>query len=112
DCDRRIGPSAFTLEFSGTFAGIIIDGPQSGADIQVKLARDGNAVQGSYLRAGLCGTISGDIENGQLKFAWSWGGNSGRGLATQTAETLTGTSGFREQADGGGKFVLFRKQLR
>src|SRR5262249_16208135 len=44
-CDRTLGPAAPDLEFSGVFAGVIVDGAQSGAEVQLKLVRNGDLVR-------------------------------------------------------------------
>jgi hypothetical protein len=110
DCDRTLGPTVPKIDFSGVFAGIVMDNQQSGADVQLKLVRNGNAVQGSYLRAEICGSITGEVTGNRLTFSWRWAGSSGRGIAAQTADGLSGTSGLRDEVEGGGTFLLFQKQ--
>src|SRR5258707_11217165 len=56
NCDRTLGPATPGVDFSGVFEGSIVDGGQSSAAAQVKFIRNGNAVQGSYLRGEICGT--------------------------------------------------------
>ena len=106
NCDRTLGPTAPGLNFSGVFEGTVFDGGQSGVAAQVKLVRNGDAVQGSYLRGEICGSISGKVTSNRLEFSWKWAGNSGHGIASQTADRLSGTSGFGDDARGGGTFVL------
>jgi hypothetical protein len=110
-CDGSLGPVVQGLDYSGVFAGIVVDGGQGGgADVQLKLVRDRNAVRGSYLRAGICGSVSGEVTDNRLIFNWNWAGNSGRGTATQVGEGLSGGSGLRDAVEGAGTFVLFRKK--
>jgi hypothetical protein len=109
-CDRTLGPAAPDLEFSGVFAGVIVDGAQSGAEVQLKLVRNGNLVRGSYLRAEICGAVSGQVTGNRLFLKWEWAGNSGRAVATQSGDSLSGTSGLRDEVEGGGTFVLFRRR--
>jgi hypothetical protein len=71
--------------------------------------RKGDAVQGSYLRGEICGSVSGKMTGNRLEFSWNWAGNSGHGIASQTADRLSGTSGFGEDAKGAGTFVLIQR---
>ena len=109
NCDRTLGPTAPGLDFSGVFEGTVFDGGGSAA-AQVKLVRIGDAVRGSYLRGEICGTVSGKVTGNRLEFSWNWAGNSGHGIASQTADRLSGTSGFRDDTKGGGTFVLVQRQ--
>jgi TIR domain len=108
-CDKTISQSEPTLNYSGIFAGILED-RDGRAEVQLRLARNGDTVQGSYFRAGLCGSVYGEVVGTSLLFNWSWAGSSGRGIANQAGETLNGSSGFKEQTQGGGTFVLIRRK--
>ena len=110
NCDRTLGPTAPGLNFSGVFEGTVFDGGQSGVPAEVKLVRNGDVVQGSYFRGEICGSVSGNVISNRLEFSWKWAGNSGRGIASQTADRLSGTSGFGDDARGGGTFVLFQRR--
>ena len=109
-CDKSLGPIEAGLDFSGIFSGVVVDGSQSGAEVQIKLVRAGNQVKGAYLRAGICGSISGEVRGKQLHLKWNWAGSSGRGIATQAAGSLSGSSGFNEETEGGGTFILFQRK--
>jgi hypothetical protein len=109
-CDRTLGPIEPGDIFSGIFSGVVVDSAQGGAEAQVKLVRSQNTVKGSYLRAGICGTIVGEIVNDRMIFRWSWAGNAGRGTGTFSEDSLSGTSGLKEQTEGGGTFILFRRK--
>jgi hypothetical protein len=111
DCDL-VGTIKAGLKFSGIFDGIIVDSGQSGAAIQLKLVRDQNSVMGSYFRGGICGSIVGEVTADRMLFSWHWAGNFGRGIATQTEDRLSGTSGFNTATEGGGTFTLFVKRDR
>ena len=108
NCDRTLGPTT-PFDFSGVFEGSIVDGGQSSAAAQVKFVRNGNAVKGSYLRAEICGSVSGKVALDHLEFSWEWAGNSGHGIASQTADRVSGTFGFGD-AKAGGTFVLIQRQ--
>jgi Tetratricopeptide repeat len=110
NCDRTLGPATPGLDFSGVFEGSIVDGGQSSAVAQVKFVRNGNAVQGSYLRGEICGSVSGEVTLDRLEFSWEWAGNSGRGIAFHIVDRVSGTFGFREDAKGGGSFVLIQRR--
>ncbi len=109
NCDRTLDMAQPGVEFSGVFEGIVDDGP-SHAEVQLKLVRNDNAVQGSYLRAGLCGTVFGEVVGDRLLFNWRWAGNSGLGVAIQNGGKLSGSSGIKENINGGGTFVLFQRK--
>ena len=108
DCDRSHSTFDSRLSYSGVFTGVLEDA-QGKAEVQIKVVRNGDAVQGSYWRAGLCGRLSGEVVGNRLIFNWSWGGASGRGVASQTGTRLVGTSGFDDAMQGGGAFVLLRR---
>jgi Tetratricopeptide repeat len=110
NCDRTLGPAASGLDFSGVFEGSIVEGGQSRTAAQVKFVRNANAVQGSYLRGGICGSVSGEVTLDRLEFNWKWSGNSGHGIASQIADGVGGTFGFGEDAKGGGTFVLIQRR--
>jgi hypothetical protein len=101
-----VGDVKAELEFSGTFTGIIADSPENAAEVQLKLVREKDTVKGSYFRAGICGSVAGEVVGNQMIFRWRWADGSGRGVATQAGYILSGTSGFRDAVDGGGKFTL------
>jgi TIR domain len=107
-----IGPIEAGLEFSGVFAGVVVDAGQSGADIQLKLIRDQNSVRGSYFRAGICGGVGGDVVGNRMIFNWNWADSSGRGVATQIGDSLNGSSGFKDAMEGAGTFILFLRKRR
>jgi hypothetical protein len=107
DCNRTLGPITSGLDFSGVFKGSIVDSDQKRANIQLKLVRNGDSVQGSYLRAGICGTVTGRVSGEQLEFYWKWADSAGSGSASQLAGKLSGTSGFGTRVEGGGSFELF-----
>jgi hypothetical protein len=108
-CDKGLGSVVQGLDYSGIFRGVVIDAAQTGADVELKLVRNGDEVTGSYLRAGMCGSISGRVEGGRLVFNWKWAGSKGRGTAALREESLSGTTGLGHAIEGGGTFVLFRK---
>jgi tetratricopeptide (TPR) repeat protein len=110
NCDRTLGSSTPGFDFSGVFDGRIFDGGQNSAPAQLKFVRNGNAVKGSYLRGEICGRVSGKVALDQLEFSWEWAGNSGHGIASHTADRVSGTFGFGEDAKGGGTFVLIQRQ--
>jgi tetratricopeptide (TPR) repeat protein len=97
------------FDFSGVFDGSIVDGGQSSAGAQVKFVRNGNEVKGSYLRAEICGSVSGKVTFDRLEFSWEWAGNSGHGIASQTADSVSGTFGFGDDGKVGGTFALIRR---
>lgn len=106
-CDKSL--SATTLgEYSGTYTGLVWDGDGE-TEVQLKLVRNGNTVQGSYFRLGVCGTVYADIEEGKLRFLWRWAGGSGRGIASQEGTSLIAVSGFGEATQGGGKLVFYQR---
>jgi hypothetical protein len=98
NCDRSLGPATPGLDFSGVFEGSIVDDGQSSATAQVKFVRNGYAVQGSYLRGEICGSVSGEVALDRLVFSWKWAGNSGHGVASQIADRVSGTFGFGDDA--------------
>jgi hypothetical protein len=110
NCDRTLGPAMPGLDFSGVFEGSIVDGGQSSAAAQVKFVRNGNAVQGSYLRGEICGSVSGEVILDRLEFSWKWAGNSGHGVAFHVLDRVSGTFGFAEDANGGETFVLIQRR--
>jgi CHAT domain-containing protein/tetratricopeptide (TPR) repeat protein len=106
-CDTSLGQIDTDSAFAGVFVGTISDG-QGFVDVQVKIRRDGNVVRGSYWRAAVCGTVSGEVKGNQFLFAWNWAGNAGRGIASLSGEGFKGTAGFNQLVEGAGTFVLFR----
>lgn len=110
NCDSTLGPAARGFDFSGVFDGRIFDGGQNSAAALVKFVRNRNAVKGSCLRDEICGVVSGKITLDRLEFNWKWSGNSGHGIASHTANRVSGTFGFGEDAKGGGTFVLIQRQ--
>jgi hypothetical protein len=59
----------------------------------------------------MCGTIVGEIvSDRRMIFRWNWAGNAGRGIATVSEDSMSGTSGFKDQTEGGGTFILFRRK--
>jgi hypothetical protein len=86
-CDRSLGQIDTSVTFAGVFSGRVTEG-QGYADAQVKLRRDGNVVRGSYLREGVCGTISGEVKGDQFLFSWNWASGSGRGIANQSDDKV------------------------
>jgi hypothetical protein len=106
-----IGPTGNGLDFSGIFAGVVEAG-QSRADVQLKLVRDQNSARGSYFRAGICGTISGNVTGNRMVFNWNWKDGFGRGIATQAGDSLSGTFGFRDATEGGGTLSLVLRRPR
>ena len=110
NCDRTLGPAKPGLDFSGVFDGSIVEGGQSGTAAQVKFVRNGPSVQGSYLLAGICGSLSGEVTRDRLEFSWRRAGNSGHGVASQIADRVSGTFGLGEDAKGGGTFVLTQRR--
>jgi hypothetical protein len=110
NCDRTLGPATPGLDFSGVFEGSIVDGGQGSAAAQVKFVRNGYAVQGSYLRSEICGSVSGEVTLDRLVFSWKWAGNSGHGVAFRIADRVSGTFGFGEDAKGGGTLALIQRR--
>jgi hypothetical protein len=108
DCDKGPRSANPELYYSGVFVGLLEDA-QGKAEVQIHLARNDNAVVGSYLREGLCGKLFGEVKDGLVIFRWSWAGANGRGVALQNGKSLRGTSGFNEQTSGGGAFVLYQR---
>ena len=98
-------------ELSGIYTGIIGE-PGSDSDkvvVQIKLARNGDAVTGAYYRDGVCGSVAGNVDpDGALRFRWSWNGNEGRGRAMLADGVLTASSGFGDNEEGRGSLTLFR----
>jgi hypothetical protein len=109
-CDSTLQDAREAMEFSGLYAGIVEDSQRD--EVQLKLARNGNAIQGSYYRQGLCGTVFGEVASNRLIFHWRWAGAAGRGVAEQAGAKLTGTSGFNDSAEGASQFTLFRRSVR
>jgi hypothetical protein len=107
-CDESLRPTSADGEFSGVYAGVVEDA-QGRTDVQLMLVRNGNTVQGSYFRAGVCGKVFGEITQGRLIFNWSWAGGSGRGIASQEGTKLSASSGFDEATEGGGKLLFFQR---
>jgi hypothetical protein len=105
-----IGPIDEGLEFSGVFVGVVVDNGPSGAEIQLRLVRDQDSVRGNYFRAGICGSISGIVVGNRMTFSWNWVDSSGRGVAIQTGNSLSGSSGFKDSTEGGGTFILFLRK--
>jgi tetratricopeptide (TPR) repeat protein len=110
NCDKTLGPAAPGLDFSGVFEGSIVENGQSGTAAQAKFVRNGHSVQGSYLLGEICGNISGEVTRDRLEFSWRRAGNSGRGIASQIADRVSGTFGLGEDAKGGGTFVLIQRR--
>jgi TIR domain len=111
NCDKTLGSIDTSDSFSGVFSGVVVESVQGGAEVQVKLVRNQNTVKGSYLRGGMCGTIVGEIvSDRRMIFRWNWAGNAGRGIATVSEDSMSGTSGFKDQTEGGGTFILFRRK--
>ena len=98
------------LQYSGVYAGVIVDGAQHGATVELKLVRSNHLVSGDYFRAGICGNIKGEIVGNRMDFSWSWADASGRGTAVQNGEGLSGTSGFNNAVQGAGTFILFLRK--
>lgn len=109
DCDRSLSKTHARQPFSGIYAGIVETG-QSRADVQLKLVRNGDTIQGSYFRDGLCGKVFGDVVDNTLVLHWSWGGSNGRALAVQRDKKLAGTTGFDTATSGGGTFELYQRE--
>src|SRR6516164_7796124 len=101
------GPIDAGLNFSGVFAGVVVD--SSGAEVQLKLVRDQNSVKGNYFRGGLCGGVSANVTGNRMAFSWNWAGNAGRGIISQTGDSLSGTFGFGDATEGGGTLILVRR---
>ena len=107
-CDPSLSSVTASGEFSGVYAGIIEDG-QGRVDVQLKLVRNGNAVQGEYFRAGVCGKVFGEVVRGRMLYQWTWAGASGRGIATQEGTKLTASSGHDQSTDDAGTLVLLQR---
>jgi hypothetical protein len=105
------GAAGSGLDFSGVFTGVVAGG-QSGADVQLKLVREQNSVRGSYFRAGICGTVSGNVTGNRMVFDWNWKDGFGRGIATQAGDSLSGTFGFRDATEGAGTLSLVLRRDR
>lgn len=98
------------LAYSGVYTGVIVESGQSGASVELKLVREENSVRGDYFRAGICGGIVGEVDGNRMNFSWNWADASGRGMATQNGDSLSGTSGFKDAAQGAGTFILFLRK--
>src|SRR5689334_4087138 len=90
--------------FNGLYTGIVMEGQHS-ETVQLLLARNGAAVEGSYFRRGVCGKVLGSVDvNGKLTYYVDWLGTTGYGSAiipAEAGETLVVTT------DYGAKVVFF-----
>jgi hypothetical protein len=109
-CDRTLGAVQDGLDYSGIYAGVIEESQNHTTEVQLKLVRNGYAVQGSYYRQGVCGSIFGEINGGWLFFTWKWAGASGRGRAKQSGQSITGTSGYNQDIEGASNFTLLERK--
>ena len=98
-----VGPIEFGQKFSGVYGGVIVDSTSASAEVQLMLVREDRSVKGTYLRGGICGTVTGEVAEDEMNFRWRWSGSSGRGRATQIGDNLSGTSGFNDATEGGGR---------
>ena len=104
-CDSTLTLIPSNQTYSGVFDGVVEDGT-SKVGVQLRMSRNGNAVEGSYFREGVCGKIFGEVKDEQLVFHWDWFHSSGRGVANQSGKEMSGTSGYSESADNAGRFLL------
>ena len=92
---------------SGAYQGVVHDriNDVEGTEIvQLFLVRNGRAVEGAYLRKGVCGKVVGEIGlDRKLVFYWEWAGNSGFGNAIWDEDKLSVAS------DHGGFLVMYRR---
>lgn len=108
-CDKSLSNAEPVGEYSGIYTGLVWD--KSGEkEVQLKLVRNNNTVQGSYFRHGTCGSIYGEIVDSKMIFIWHWAGSSGRGVAGQEGTKLIAVSGFGEATQGGGTLVFYQRE--
>ncbi len=106
-CDETLRSRAMRGEYSGVYVGLVWDGTGE-AEVQLMIARNGDTIQGSYFRAGLCGTVLGEVVQGKMIFRWRWADARGMGIATQEGSRLAATSGFGQSANGN-TLVFFQR---
>ena len=107
-CDRSLVVIA-NGEYSGLYQGVVRDGSGPETVVQIKLVRNGDTVQGSYLRNGACGTIFADIVDGKMRYNWHWAGGLGHGIAVQQGTKLTAKSGYGDATEGAGELDLYQR---
>lgn len=115
--DLKPRKAAFTIpgeehepDFNGLFAArrTAVDGSEDRVDLL--LLRMGKDVTGGYANGKVDGFIEGEIRNGVLHFTWREGNANGHGVAQAQGETLRGTWGLGESAQGAGEFSAERQK--
>ena len=107
-CEKSLPTDIASGDYSGIYAGLIREGSTE-TEVQIKLARNGDTVQGSYFRAGACGTVYGDIADGKMHFTWRWAGSGGHGIADQQGTKLTAKSWPGDAIEGASELVLYKR---
>jgi hypothetical protein len=107
-CEKSLLADTASGDYSGVYAGLIREGSTE-TEVQIKLARNGDTVQGSYFRAGTCGTVYGDIADGKMHFTWRWAGSAGHGIADQQGTKLTAKSWPGDAIEGASELVFYQR---
>ena len=83
-----------------------IGSEQENLPIRVIFQRNGEQVIGRYNFGLGEGSIRGTIRSNTLYFEWQWGGTNGRGTMQPTAQgqAFSGSWGYSESSDNGGKW--------
>lgn len=98
--------------FAGVYKGSFTMGQNpGGVAISVKLRRNGNRVTGSYVYGLGNGKIIGTVDGNRLYFQWQEGQDYGKGVfqADPSGDSFSGTWGYAESTDNGGKWTGKRK---
>jgi hypothetical protein len=97
------------LPFDGFYSGEYvryISGEQESLPVEANFERRGDSVTGCYSFGLGQGVIEGQVKGNTLYFSWEWGRNSGNGLLQSLNGTgFSGTWGYRESSDRGGKWT-------
>ncbi len=92
--------------FNGTYIGITTEGMIQ-TEFQMTFHRRGNSVSGTYIQAGMQGTIQGTVEGETLYYQWNLGGYAGRGQCTILGNKTAGTWGYGMSMNNGGTMVAY-----
>ena len=107
-CEKSLPADTARADYSGVYAGLIREGSTE-TEVQIKLVRNENTVQGSYFRAGACGTVYGDIADGTMHFTWQWAGSAGHGIAAQQGTKLTAKSWPGDAIERASELVFYQR---
>jgi len=109
------GPASTANQpFDGRFVGQFTQhsDPNGAIKTEAILRRSGNSVAGEYsFGLGLGRIRDGTVNGDTLYFDWEWGNDHGRGLlrATENGAGFTGSWGYRESRDNGGRWAARRE---